>query len=73
MFTEVKIVKKKKPMSLEEKRNTNKVSYQQGFDPEGQALLARPWIKPEPKPNFEDFTLAAYIEGPEGYHWNDET
>ena len=59
-------------MSLEEKRNTNKVSYQQGFDPEGAKLLARAWIKPEPD-NFEDFTLASFIEGPEGYQWNDET
>ena len=76
LFTNIKIrkvVKKKKPMSLEEKRKTNKVGYQQGFSPEGAKLLARPWIKPEPEPNFEDFTLAAYIEGPEGYHWKDES
>ena len=72
MFTEVKIVKKKKPMSLEEKQKINKVSYQQGFDPEGAKLLARAWIKPDPAPNFEDFTLAAYIERPTGYKWNDE-
>ena len=51
----------------------NKVGYQQGFSPKGAALLARPWIKPEPEPDFEDFTLAAYIEGPDGYHWNDES
>tara|TARA_R110000822_G_scaffold172434_3_gene312097 strand:- start:228 stop:416 length:189 start_codon:yes stop_codon:yes gene_type:complete len=51
----------------------NKTGYQQGFSPEGAALLARPWIKPEPEPDFEDFTLAAYIEGPDGYHWNDES
>ena len=63
MITQIKIAKKKKPMSLEEKRKTNKVGYQQGFSPEGQALLARPWIKPEPEPNFEDFTLASFIEG----------
>ena len=76
LFTNIKIrkvVKKKKPMSLEEKRNTNKVGYQQGFDPEGAKLLARPWIKPEPEPNFEDFTLASYIEGKDGYQWNDKT
>lgn len=51
----------------------NKTGYQQGFSPEGAALLARAWIKPEPEPDFEDFTLAAYIEGPDGYHWNDES
>ena len=76
LFTNIKIrkvVKKKKPISLEEKRRSHKVGYQQGFSPEGQALLARPWVKPEPEPNFEDFTLAAYIEGPDGFHWNDET
>lgn len=44
----------------------NKTGYQQGFSPEGAALLARSWIKPEPEPNFEDFTLASYIEGPKG-------
>ena len=76
LFTNIKIrkiVKKKKPISLEEKRRSHKVGYQQGFSPEGAKLLARPWIKPEPEPNFEDFTLAAYIEGPEGYHWKDES
>ena len=76
LFTNIKIrkiVKKKKPISLEEKRQSHKVGYQQGFSPEGAKLLARPWVKPEPEPNFEDFTLAAYIEGPEGFHWNDET
>ena len=51
----------------------NKTGYQQGFSPEGAALLARPWIRPEPEPDFEDFTLAAYIEGADGYHWNDES
>ena len=76
LFTNIKIrkvVKKKKPMTTEEKRKTHKVGYQQGFSPEGQALLARPWIKPEPEAKFEDFTLAAYIEGPDGFHWNDKT
>ena len=72
MFTEVKIVKKK-AATADDKKKSGQVSYQQGFSPEGQALLARPWIKPDPEPNFEDFTLASYIEGPEGYHWNDET
>tara|TARA_R110000822_G_scaffold5655_5_gene24257 strand:- start:2321 stop:2560 length:240 start_codon:yes stop_codon:yes gene_type:complete len=76
LFTNIKIrkvVKKKKPMTTEEKRKTHKVGYQQGFSPEGAKLLARPWITPEPEPNFEDFTLASYIEGPDGYQWNDET
>ena len=76
LFTNIKIrkvVKKKKPISQEEKRRSHKVSYQQGFSPEGAKLLARPWIKPDPEPNFEDFTLAAYIEGPEGYQWKDES
>jgi len=63
MTTQIKTAKKKKPMSLEDKRKTNKVGYQQGFSPEGQALLARPWIKPEPEPNFEDFTLASFMNG----------
>ena len=70
LFTSIKIrkvVKKKKPMTTEEKRNTNKVSYQQGFDPEGAKLLARPWIQPEPEPNFEDFTLDSFLD------WNDES
>ena len=51
----------------------NETDSQQGFSAEGAALLARLWIKPEPEPDFEDFTLAAYIEGPDGYHWNDES
>ena len=63
MITQIKIAEKKKPMSLADKRKTNKVGYQQGFSPEGQALLARAWIKPEPEPNFEDFTLASFMNG----------
>lgn len=51
----------------------NKTDFQQGFSAEGAKLLARPWIKPEPEPNFEDFTLASFIEGKDGYHWKDET
>ena len=64
LFTNIKIrkvVKKKKPISLEEKRRSHKAGYQQGFSVEGAKLLARPWIKPEPEPNFEDFTLASYF------------
>ena len=64
---------KKRPISLEEKRRSHKVGYQQGFDPEGAKLLARAWIKPEPTPHFKDFSLSSFIEGPEGYHWKDET
>jgi len=54
---------KTKKKTIEERRRSEKAGYQQGFSVEGAALLARPWIKPEPEPNFEDFTLASYIEG----------
>mgnify|MGYP003645469093 CR=1 FL=1 len=58
--------------SIKKRRRSSKVSYQEGFSVAGAALLARPWIRQEPEPNFEDFTLAAFIEGPAGYYWNDE-
>lgn len=48
-------------------RQKNKVSYQQGFSPEGAALLARLWVKPEKPINPTDYTLASYMDSSKGY------
>jgi len=52
---------KKKKKTIEERRRSEKAGYQQGFSVEGAALLARPWLVPEPAKRFQDFTLASYI------------
>ena len=57
---------KKTPQTVAERRRSEKAGYQQGFSIAGAALLARPWLVPEPAEKFEDFTLASYITG-KGY------
>lgn len=46
MFTQVEI--KKQPKTEEERRRAGQVDYQQGFSPEGAALLSRPWVLTKP-------------------------
>jgi len=57
----------KKKLTHEENKIRWRTSYQQGFSKEGAALLARPWIKPEPPANFADHTLASFIKSSGGY------
>ena len=79
MFEKIKIgkvVRKTKKTTAERltlKRGSAQVRFQQGFSAEGQDLLSRLWIKQEPEPKFEDFTLARFIEGKNGYKWQDES
>jgi hypothetical protein len=56
----------KKKLTHEENKIRWRTSYQQGFSKEGAALLARPWIKPEPPEQFSDYTLASFIKSSEG-------
>ena len=59
-------VMNKKKLTDADRTNRAKLSYQQGFSKEGAALLARPWIKPEPPEQFTDYTLASFIKSSEG-------
>ena len=58
---------KKTPQTVEERRRSEKAGYQQGFSIAGAALLARPWLVPQPPEKFEDFTLASFIKTDKGY------